>query len=188
MANKVKFGLKNVHVFPITDDKESGVVFGEVIKVPGAVNLSLDAEGDSNEFYADDVIYWSEFSNNGYSGDLEIALIPEDFEVKILGSMKDKNGAIVEKADAKSVPYALAFEFDGDKNKTRHIFYHVTSSRPSVEGQTKEDKTDPTTDKISLKAIPATDTKIVKAKINEGATGYDDFFTKPYVVVPNAEA
>ena len=70
MANKVKFGLKNVHVFPITDDKETGVVFGEVIKVPGAVNLSLDAEGDSNEFYADDVIYWSEFSNNGYSGDL----------------------------------------------------------------------------------------------------------------------
>lgn len=188
MANKVKFGLKNVHVFPIIDDKESGVTFGEVIKVPGAVNLSLDAEGDSNEFYADDVIYWSEFSNNGYSGDLEIALIPEDFETKILGSMKDKNGAIVEKADAKSVPYALAFEFDGDKNKTRHIFYHVTSSRPSVEGQTKEDKTDPKTDKISLKAIPATDTKIVKAKINEGATGYDDFFKAPYVVVPNPEA
>lgn len=188
MANKVKFGLKNVHVFPIIDDKEEGVVFGEVIKVPGAVNLSLDAEGDSNEFYGDDVVYWSSFSNNGYSGDLEIALVPEEFEIKILGNIKDKNGAIVEKTDGKSVPYALAFEFDGDKNKTRHIFYHVTSSRPSVEGQTKEDKIEPVTDKLSLKAIAATDTKIVKARISEGSTGYDDFFTKPYVVVPNAEA
>ena len=49
MANKVKFGLKNVHVFPITDDKESGVVFGEVIKdkirlqslIPGTIKFSL---------------------------------------------------------------------------------------------------------------------------------------------------
>lgn len=184
MANKVKFGLKNVHVWPITTDTAESVVFGEVIKVPGAVNLSLDAEGDSNEFYADDVVYWSEFSNNGYSGDLEIALIPEDFEVEILGNVRDSNGAIIEKADAKSVPYAMAFEFDGDQNKTRHILYHVTSSRPSIQGQTKESQTNPTTDTISMKAIAATDTKAVKAKLAEGQTGYDEFFTTPYVEVP----
>ena len=184
MANKVKFGLKNVHAFPITTDSADGVVFGDVIKIPGAVNLSLDAEGDSNEFYADDIVYWSEFSNNGYSGDLEIALVPEDFEVKILGNVKDGNGAIIEKQDAKTVPYALAFEFDGDDKKTRHILYHVTSSRPSIQGQTKEAQTNPTTDTLSLKAIAATDTGAIKAKLTEGSTGYDAFFAAPYVEVP----
>lgn len=184
MANKVKFGLKNVHVFPITTDSADEVVFGDVIKVPGAVTLGLDAEGDANEFYADDMVYWAEYSNNGYSGDLEIALIPEEFEVKILGNTRDANGAIVESADDKSVPYALAFEFDGDDKKTRHILYHVTSSRPSIQGQTKEAQTTPTTDTLSMKAIAATDTRQIKARLTEGSTGYDTFFTAPYKVVP----
>lgn len=187
MANKVKFGLKNVHVFPIIKDSADGVEFGDVINIPGAVNLSLDAEGEANEFYADDTVYWAEYSNNGYSGELEIALIPEEYEVQILGHKRDQNGAIIESIDDKSIPYALAFEFNGDKNKTRHIMYHVTSSRPSVQGHTVETQKTPTTDTLSLKAIAATDTKIIKAKVEEGQEGYNTFFDAPYLVVPATE-
>ena len=116
MANKVKFGLKNVHVWPITNEDSEKVEYGEVINVPGAVELTLDASGDSMEFYADDTIYYSQYANNGYEGSLTIALIPEDFEVKIMDNLKDKNGAIVENKNAKPKNYAMAFEFDGDKN------------------------------------------------------------------------
>ena len=56
--NKVKFGLKNVYVWPITEATSEKVTYGEVIRVPGAVSLSLEASGDSNPFYADDMIYW----------------------------------------------------------------------------------------------------------------------------------
>lgn len=187
MANKVKFGLKNVHVWPITKEDSDKVEYGEVINIPGAVELTLDASGDSKEFYADDTIYYSQYANNGYEGSLTIALIPEDFEVKIMDNIKDKNGAIVENKNAKPKNYAMAFEFDGDKNKTRHILYNVNSSRPSVEGKTTEDSNEPTTDTISLKAIPAKDTGYIKAKLAEGQTGYDTFFTAPYKVVPNTE-
>ena len=41
---KVKFGLKNVHVFPMTEqtDSETGAItmsYGSAIAIPGAVNL-----------------------------------------------------------------------------------------------------------------------------------------------------
>ncbi len=182
--NKVKFGLKNVHVWPITEATSEKITYAEVIKVPGAVSLSLEASGDSNPFYADDMIYWNQYSNNGYEGELEIALIPEEFEVQILGYLKDKNGAIVESNASKSKNYAMAFEFDGDVTQTRHIFYNCSSSRPDIEGATTEDKTEPQTDTISITTAPASDTGYVKARLEKGQTGYDTFFTTPYQVTP----
>ncbi|MFR6151378.1 MAG: major tail protein [Peptoniphilus sp.] len=186
--NKVKFGLKNVHVWPITEATSEKITYGEVIKVPGAVSLSLEASGDSNPFYADDMIYWNQYSNNGYEGELEIALIPEEFEVQILGYLKDKNGAIVESNASKSKNYAMAFEFDGDVTQTRHIFYNCSSSRPDIEGATTEDKTEPQTDTISITTAPASDTGYVKARLEKGQTGYDTFFTTPYKVTPETGA
>ena len=50
--NKVQFGLKNVHYAVL-----NGSVYAEPVSVPGAVNLSMDAEGDMQKFYADDVAY-----------------------------------------------------------------------------------------------------------------------------------
>ena len=38
-------------------------------------------------------------ANNGYSGDLEIALIPEWFRTEILKEELDRNGVLVEKAN-----------------------------------------------------------------------------------------
>jgi phage major tail protein, phi13 family len=180
---KVKFGLKNVHVFPITKNESNGVTYAQAIKIDGAVSISLKASGDSDNFYADDVIYFNQFSNNGYEGDLEIALIPEKFETEILGFIKDKNGAIVEDSNIVGKSYAMAFEFSSDEKATRHILYNCSSSRPDVEGETKKEKMDPKTDKISIKAVPALDTGYVKAKIEQGNAEYDTFFTKPYKVV-----
>lgn len=182
--NKVKFGLKNVHVWSITESTSEKVTYGEVIKIPGAVSLKLEASGDSNPFYADDMIYWNQYSNNGYEGELEIALIPEEFEVQVLGYIKDKNGAIIEANASKAKNYAIAFEFDGDVTQTRHIFYNCSSSRPNIEGATTEDKTEPQTDTINITTAPASDTGYVKARLEKGQTGYDTFFTTPYKVEP----
>lgn len=186
--NKVKFGLKNVHVWSITESTSEKVTYGEVIKVPGAVSLKLEASGDSNPFYADDMIYWNQYSNNGYEGELEIALIPEEFEVQVLGYIKDKNGAIIEANASKAKNYAMAFEFDGDVTQTRHIFYNCSSSRPNIEGATTEDKTEPQTDTINITTAPASDTGYVKARLEKGQTGYDTFFATPYKVAPTTGA
>ena len=44
MANKVKFGLSNVHIAPITYSGNT-VTYGTIFELPGAVNLSLDPAG-----------------------------------------------------------------------------------------------------------------------------------------------
>lgn len=41
MANKVKFGLRNVHIFPITSEDSEKTVYGEMFKMPGAVKKKL---------------------------------------------------------------------------------------------------------------------------------------------------
>lgn len=82
MGNKVKYNLKNVHAAKLTKDSEDRFIYATPQAIPGAVSISLEAEGDSSPFYADGIVYFRSTANNGYSGDLEIALIPEWSERK----------------------------------------------------------------------------------------------------------
>ena len=58
----------------------------------------LYTSGDSSPFYADGIVYFRSTANNGYSGDLEIALIPEWFRTEILKEELDNNGVLIENA------------------------------------------------------------------------------------------
>ena len=81
MGNKVKYNLKNVHAAKLTETADDGgtpvFAYAAPKAIPGAVSISLDAEGETSPFYADGIVYFRSVTNNGYSGDLEIALIPE---------------------------------------------------------------------------------------------------------------
>jgi len=176
MGNKVKFGLKNVH-YAVVTEAGGEVEYGTPKRIPGAVNLTLDAAGESVQFYADDMVYYEENTNDGYTGSLEMALIPDDFRKDVLGEIEDTNGALIENKDAKAKHFALMFEFDGDAKKTRHVLYYVLASRPSVSGSTRTNTKEPQTETLNITARPAPDTGDVKAKVPQGEAAYDDFYT-----------
>ena len=179
--NKVKFGLSNVHIWKIESEEADKTTYAtKAIRLPGAVNLTLAIEGNDNTFYADDIPYFQVYANNGYSGDLEIAIIPDEFTTEILGQLKDENGAIVESADDVISPFAMSFEFQGDKKRTRNVLYKVVASRPNDDHSTVTDTKEPQTDTLSIKAVPRASDKYVKARIKEGDTGYDTFYDKVY--------
>ncbi len=186
MSNKVKYNLKNVHAAKLTETVENGVTsftYAVPQAIPGAVSLSLEAEGDSTPFYADGIVYFRTYANNGYSGDLEIALIPEWFRTEILGETLDSNSVLVERnSNTASVKFALLFEFDGDEHAIRHVMYNCTASRPSIESQTKEETIEPGTETLSLSADPRED-GLVKCRTGDStdASTYASWYSAVYV-------
>ena len=185
MGNKIKYNLKNVHAAKLSRTEDGGYAYDSPKAIPGAVSLSLDAEGDSSPFYADGIVYFRTSSNNGYSGDLEIALIPEWFRTEILKEKLDKNGVLVENADvAETEKFALLFEFDGDIRCIRHVLYNCSASRPSIESQTKEDTIEPGTETLSLTADPRED-GLVKSRTGDttSAETYDGWYQTVYIPV-----
>ena len=188
MGNKVKYNLKNVHAAKLTESVVDGAVkytYAAPQAIPGAVSISLDAEGDSSPFYADGIVYFRSVANNGYSGELEIALIPEWFRTDILLETLDSNGVLVEKSDqAESVKFALLVEFDGDVRAIRHVMYNCTASRPSIESETKEDTIEPGTEKLSLTADPRED-GLVKSRTGDttSAETYQNWYKSVYTPV-----
>lgn len=187
MGNKVKYNLKNVHAAKLKETVSSS---GEITfsyenpkAIPGAVSISLDAEGESTPFYADGIVYFRSVTNNGYSGDLEIALIPEWFRTEILQEKLDGKGVLVENTNiGESVKFALLFEFDGDVNSIRHVMYNCTASRPSIESETKEDTIEPGTEKLSLTADPRSD-GLVKSRTGDttDAATYANWYKSVYI-------
>ena len=184
MANRVKFGLKNVFYAVCTLDTDNTATYGTPVAWPGAVSLSLDAEGDTTKFRADNIDYWVGQANNGYSGDFESALIPDGFRTDVLGEIADGNGVLVEDAGAKTVPFALLFQFEGDDKNTRHVLYNCTATRPSVSGNTTEETIEPQTETLTLTAVSVYNDDInkdlVKARCKEGDTPYANWFDAVY--------
>ena len=177
--NKVKFGLTNVHYAKITGWSADGLTptYADPVRIPGAVNLTMDASGENENFFADNGVYHVINNNAGYEGELEIALTTQGFAVDILGEKLDNNGLLVEDVNAETSEFALLWEFDGDKNHIRHISYRCSASRPGMNGQTTEDSKTPQTDTISLKAA-ALPSGHVKAKTTPttGSTVYDEWY------------
>ena len=186
--NKVKYNLKNVHAAILTKGDDGTYTYAKPVAIPGAVSLSLDAEGESNPFYADGVVYFRSTSNNGYSGDLEMALIPEWFRTDILQEEKDSNGVLIERSDiTESVYFALLFEFDGDQKAIRHVMYNCTASRPTIESQTKESSIEPGTETLSIAADPREDGLLKSRTGDDTSTAtYNNWYKNVYV--PSATA
>lgn len=178
MENKVLFGLENVHVAFYDEETKK---YDEPTHIPGAVNIALTPEGEEYKFYADNILYYAVDSNNGYTGDLEMALIPDEFLIEALGWEKDENDLVVEIADGVQKPFALLYEVKGDKRGRRYVFYNCKTSKPSQESSTKGESQEVNTQTLTLAVTPKqmSDKNVIKAavELTEGnAAVFNDFF------------
>jgi len=166
-ANKVKYGLKNVHYALVTETVAtdgSGAItssYGSLKALAGAVSLSMSSSASRSVFRADNEDYFVSYGQGGYEGTLEVARVNEDFLKDVLALKEDTDKILVEDSDAfKTVNYfALVFEFDGDQRETKHCLYKCSASRPDIASQTTGEggSTDPQTESLSITAVPRAD-------------------------------
>lgn len=186
--NTVEFGFRNVTIFPMTKNVEGAYEWDEEhpIRVPGTVNIALSPSGSSSPFYAEDGEFFNAPANTGWEGDMEMANFPDEFYVRCLGWKVDKNGALVEDAEALPKPFAMASEVQGDRKARRTVFYKCTATRTAHEAKTKEENITPQTKKTTIKALPALVNGVKGAKATLPADtpnqkAYEDFYKSVYI-------
>lgn len=151
--NKVQFNLKNV-AYAILTQSQTGATWGTPVKVPGAVSLTLEPQGEVSPFHADGIVYYNSVANGGYSGDLEMARFPDQMlqEVwKFKLSSTDK--VMIENVNEEPAAFALLFQIDGDADNQLYCMYNCTGTRPGVGGTTNTNTKEPKTQSSTISAV-----------------------------------
>lgn len=188
MANKVRYGLKNVHVASVTIAESGGTTtatFGTPQSWPGAVNMSMEPTGDSSDFYADDTLYFTGKASAGYDCSLETALVPDWFLTDYLGQKTDDANDIVETGSDEGNYFAFLFEFTGDEKAIRHCLYYCKATGLTEEGETKGESAEPATTTVEFKAsaipvavtVDGVDVNPIKKRSTPTSTDYGTWYT-----------
>jgi phi13 family phage major tail protein len=130
MANKVRYGLKNVYFSVLTEGTPD--TYATPVAIPGAVSISLSPVGETTPFVGDDSEFFTNISNNGYDGTLEIGVLPEAFQTDVMGEVADAKKILFEKSSVQPKYFALLFEFTGDANAIKHVLYKCIATRTNL--------------------------------------------------------
>lgn len=177
-ANKVKFGLKNVHYAVRTNGTP-----GTPVAVPGAVSLSLEPQGEQNKFYADNIAYYVSQSNQGYSGDLELALIPDQMREDLWGEVLQATDKVLyELSTTEPAVFDLGFQIEGDQQERLVWIYGCTATRPSVGSTTIAESKEVQTETCTITSSPLAN-GLVKSVSTDATTSAvkSAWFTSVYV-------
>lgn len=187
--NKIVYGLEQVYI--AFEDSTSGT-YKSPVEIPGAVRLTTTATSERVDFYADNMAYYSIEANNGYTGNLEMALFPDSIIATMLGwEVDDTNGMLVEVADAKPTRFALMGQVMGDAKERRFVYYNVTAGRPNDDLGTKGETVEPKTTSlpIVIRPIKLNGKNVVKGVIEKNGVNdaiFDGFYSA--VLKPGAAA
>lgn len=174
-------GMTGATMGSSTSVTEGTTGWGTPQAIEGAVNFTTSPEGDTTEFYADNTKYFTHTSNNGYTGELEIANIPDDILAEMLGMTIDSNGMLVESAGDEPKEFALMGQVQGDQKNRRFVYYRCKASRPGQESSTTKASITPNTDTVSLTILPFEHNgkKLIKGVMelsDTNSTAYNNFF------------
>lgn len=187
---KVRFGLSKLYYAVLTEGPTNA--WATPVAIPGAVSMDISDNGNANTFYADNIAYYKSIINNGYTGSLEVAQIPDQMLADVWGFTVNTDGVLVEKTGVQPKPFALLFKVDTDNVEELNIFYKVTpTSKPASSPATTEDSVTPFTTSFDFEVNPlvtgaAAELDLIKAKTTPTTTSTITAGWFSSVYVPNA--
>lgn len=179
--NKVQFGIENLHFGTYEVDDQGQVILGTPFHLPGTTQLTLDAESEENKFYADNVVYWSGYSDNGYSGEITNALFTDEFKTLFMNYEELDDGGIAQIKGRQNKTVYIMFESSGDKEHRRGILYNCSLGQISREYATTEESVEPQTATLSFTVNGDNGTGIVRVGYKPENAPYETMFTTPPV-------
>ena len=180
MANKVEFGISNLYVGTYSVGTTGTVTMGTPYHQAGAISFSPEEQSESNNFYADNVIYWSGYSGGTFEGDLEVAKFDDTFKTQFLGYIqKASDGGLAVVKNATKPKVYIAFQVEGDSESRRVIMYNCSLGGITREYATEEESIEPATETIAVTVAGDNKTGISMVSYNQATSGYSTLFTNP---------
>ena len=177
--NKVEFGISNLHIGTYTVGDGGTVTLGTPYHQPGAVSFSPEQDSNENVAYADDMAYWSEYTDGPFSGDLVVMLYDDEFKEQFMGYKRLTNGGLANVKNAQKPNVYLAFDIKGDKEGRRAIFYNCSLGAINRSYETIEEEKTPANETLPITCIGDNATGVTKATLKPGDAGYDTLYTAP---------
>ena len=178
MANKVEFGISQLHVGTYTVSNGT-VTLGTPYHQPGAVSFSPEENSEQNTFYADNIAYWSGYSGGTIEGDLEVAMFDDAFKAQFLGYATLSDGGLANVKNATKPNVYVAFQVEGDAESRRVILYNCTLGAIKREYNTIEESKEPTTETLAVTCTGDNASGVTMAVYKPGDAGYANLFTSP---------
>lgn len=182
MANKVLFGISNLHVGTYTETVTTSgttVTLGTPYHQKGAVSFSPSENSERNDFYADNIAYYTSYAGGTIEGDLVVAMFDDKFKTDFLGYKTLTNGGLALVKNVEKPRVYIAFEVEGDAEKRRVILYNATFGALTREYSTIEDTKEPQTASLAFTAIGDVNTGVTMATLKPTDSGYNTLFTAP---------
>lgn len=187
MANKVEFGISQLHVGTYTVDDHGNVTLGTPYHQKGAVSFSPEEQSELTNFYADNIVYWAGYSGGSFEGDLEVAKFVDEFKTQFLGYRALTDGGIANVKNATKPSVYIAFQVEGDAEARRVIMYNASLGAITREFATIEEEREPATETLAVTVTGDNATGVSMASYKPSDAGYATLFTAPTAPVLESE-
>lgn len=178
MANKVLFGISQLHVGTYTESNGT-VTLGTPYHQKGAISFSPEESSEKNDFYADNIAYWSGYSGGTIEGDLEVAMFDDEFKTQFLGYRELTSGGLASVKNATKPNVFVAFQVEGDQESRRCILFNCSLGAINREYSTITENKEPQTATIPVTCIGDNVSGVTMATFKPTDSGYATLFTAP---------
>lgn len=180
--SKVQFGISELHIGTYTETtttQGTTVTLGTPYHQKGAVSFSPEVESNQNDFYADNIVYWSGYSGGKIEGDLEVAMFDDAFKTQFLGYKTLTSGGLANVKNPTKPNVYIAFQTETDGTPIRVILYNCALGNISRTYETIGEQKEPKTATLPVTCTGDNTTGVTMATFKQGDTGYSTLFTTP---------
>jgi phi13 family phage major tail protein len=185
-------GLEKLYVAKILKDDATGVTFDIPKYLPGIKEITLKPKVNSDEFYAENILWMSENTLANIDVEVDITDLDEEDESLLLGHKLAEGGGVIKSADDKAPDVAILYKSNKGNGKARfQVLYkgNFAISDEAIKG--KEGKSNFQAKKLKATFAPLHNNGMWQYKVDEDSAGAPaDLETKFFasVIVPAEKA